>query len=99
MQPAAAKAPESALQPRGTASSPGQTPAARSGNTLIHAAAYSAPPRSVRRNCAARHKAGQETAEPDCEPPKPRRNRPPRHSPLFLCRNKSPESKRNRFEY
>ena len=44
MQPAAAKAPESALQPRGTASSPGQTPAARSGNTLIHAAAYSAPP-------------------------------------------------------
>lgn len=44
MRVSAAKAPESALQPRGTASSPGQTPAARSGNTLIHAAAYSAPP-------------------------------------------------------
>jgi len=55
MQPAAAKAPESALQPRSTASSPGQTPAARSGNTLIHAAAYSAPHRRARRNCAARH--------------------------------------------
>lgn len=90
MQPAAAKAPESALQPRGTASSPGQTPAARSGNTLIHAAAYSAPPRSVRRNCAARHKAGQETAEPDCEPPKPRRNRPPPSQPaVSLQKQKS----------